>query len=443
MEKAFSLLKHKLFTANCVQYRQNLDEQLVCPTCYEQVFKKKLWVVSRQSHTNFFSHYFGDQDFCEERTKGENSYENSRDHYAQLQRLEAFNTFFREKITTAFVKIIGKQASNRLSSALEYSERICTKEIESRELEKLEVILISNLDEPITSSINENLEDLEGALLAIYWHLKSPHGQSNLRFITCISLLLSFHKENEHLEDILEKKTLKSKSNLNSLLLGNAVLLLANSEYVDWQGSIKPILNFLNPELKTTQPKKNIAQVIKGDVNSKNVSSYFACTHCKTVCPTESYKYIQCQACHLWFYTDPEEKIRKPDKLHKLNAGLFTEIASHPELNKKNRWIYCHLCHKQYYSNELSTCPHGSLIEKSETKFEVRPIEIKQCLECEAKFNTRNGKCPYCSRGSIRPITRCASCGKGLIKSALLPSTAGSKWRKCNFCNFNFECNNF
>ena len=442
MEKAFSLIKHKLFTASSAEYRQNLDEQLVCPTCYEQVFKKKLWVASKESHTHFFSHYFGEQDSCEQRTKGENNYENSADHHTQLQRIEVFNKYFRDNIINALVKIIGKQASNRLSSALDYSERICIKEIENTGLEKLGEILIHALDDPITYSINEKLKELEEALLAIYWHLRSPHGQSNLRFITCVSLLLSFHREREHLEDILERKFLKSKSNLNSLLLGNAVLLLANSEYVDWNGSTKPILDFIAPPVQTA-PAKKVQKKIKSTVTPKETDGYFACIYCKKIHFFEFNKYKECNSCKRWFYTDPQNTLKNYKASDEPQINQPIEKSSSEETKTSARWIYCINCNKQYFSENITACPHRPKSGQIIPMLKEDKKKLAHCSKCKANYIGIKGSCPYCSENPLSKLKNCRSCGKGLIKSALLPSKAGQAWRKCNFCNLNFEFKNF
>jgi len=439
MEKAFSLIKHKLVPADFAQYRQNLDEQLVCPTCNEQVFKKKLWVLSKQDHTHFFSHYFGDQDSCDERTKGEGGYENSRDHNAQLQRLEEFNKCFRENITSTLIKIVGKQSYNRLSSALEYSERLCTKKIENKELEKLTANLISNLDEPITSSINENLGDLEEALLRIYYHFKKPHGHSNLLFITCISLLLSFHKEIDHLEDILDKGTLKTKSNLSALMLGNAVLLLANSDYVDWKGSIKPILSFLNPTTKTkATPKKN-TKVKRVARSPKATSGYFACIYCKKIHLFEFYNYKECTACHRWFYTHPTNKLKNSQELASFIAGDVSNESTQKKINTKAGWIYCSSCNKHYFSENKTSCPHKEkdIISTGNPKEEIR--KLIRCYECKASYVGIRNECPYCQKSRSTKLMSCRSCGKSLIKSALLDSKMGQAWRRCNFCKLTFK----
>lgn len=437
MEKAFSLIKHKLVPAEIAEYRQNLEEQLVCPTCSEPVFKKKLWVVSRQLHTHFFSHYFGDQDSCEERTKGEGNYENSRDHYAQLQRLEVFNKCFRENITTAFTKIVGKQVSNKLTSALEYSERLCRNEIDSKELEKLELNLINSLEAPITQTINEKLEDLEDALIHIYNHLAGSHGQPNLRFITCLCLLLSFLKESEHLEDILKSKVLKTKLNLDALLLGNSVLILSNSDYVDWHGSKKPILEFLNPSIKTTPVKKKL--IAKGEVrSSKETFGYFACIYCKAIQHFEFNKYKECSACHKWFYTDPKIKLK--------NLKGLEHDTPESQKSKDPRWIYCMQCNKHYFAEPNTPCPHfiqqGKLPSRPKN---TKPVvkELIKCAKCKANYFGIKNSCPYCLSTQSTKFKKCRGCDKNLIKDVLLPSKAGLLWRKCNFCNLNFELKNF
>lgn len=441
MEKAFSLIKHRLIGADFAQYRQNLDEQIVCPTCYEQVFKKKLWVLSKQSHTHFFSHYFGDQDSCDERTKGEGGYENSKDKNAQLQRLEEFNKVFRENITAALVSAIGKQASKKISSALEFAVRMCTDAIENKNLGALEINLINSLDEPITSSIDDKLENLEEAILPIYWHLKSPHGQSNLRFIACTALLMSFHEENEHLENILEKRFLKSKPNINALLLGNAVLLLANSEYVNWSGSTRPIINFLKPPLKKEGIKKKVGER-KKNKSPKESSGYFACIHCKKIYLFEYNNYKECNACHRWFYTHPTYKLNKPEEIDDVVDELSLNETAPIKIDKSARWHYCISCKKQYQSDKMTPCPHISNSENL-TKKKIAVNELTRCPKCRANYINHDIGCPYCTKNTSDKIRYCRGCGKGLIKSALLPSKTGQTWRKCNFCSLNFEYKNF
>jgi len=447
MDKAYSFLKHKLIPASSAEYRQNLDEQIVCPTCYEQVFKKKLWVISRQSHTHFFSHYYGDPESCSERTSGEGDYENSSDKFSQLQKLEIFNQNFRKNILTSFVTIVGKKTFNKLSSAIEFAERLCINEIDNVILEKLEIKLMDGLDQPITTSISEKLDSLEDALLPIYYHLKNQHGQKNLKFITCIVLLLIFYKEYEHLEDILKKNVINSSSDIDKKLLGNVVLLLINSVYVNWSGSVRVINDFLDSPIEKKQPKKKTPQKNpegrKYVREKKTTSGYFACVHCKDIQYSEPNKYKHCISCDKWFFTSPEEKLKGYKKLSLLKARSELNLLKPTNKNIDARWIYCISCNHHYFAEKVSLCPHRVKPEIPAIKPSIVSEQPMNCSKCKAKYIETGNGCPFCSRNTQTPLTKCRSCGKGLIKTALLPSKAGSAWRKCNFCNLNFEYKNF
>lgn len=440
MDSAFSLIKNKEISAKSAEYRQNLDEQMVCPACYEPVFKKQLWVASKNDKTHFFSHYAGDQESCPERTSGEGGFENSKDKFAQLQRLEIFNKFFREHILCALKKIIGIQSFNRLESALEFSERICVEKLNINELLKLERDLIGFLDQPLSSSIDNSLGDLEDAVLPIYWHFKSNYGESNLRFITCIALLMTFYKENQHLENILEKKTLKNKRKLSPLIAGNAILLLANSEYVAWSGSTKPISNFIasldNYDDKTLPVKKN--NKVK---EIKKYSGYFSCPSCKKRWWLDSHKNYECYYCKNNFYAEPISEVdQDADSIESPSISAKEETASNVEPQKT--WRYCINCKKQYYSVLKSDCPHDEIkaLEARKKEDETRVNKLQHCSKCTANYlGTKTNNCPYCNKKSSKGLRTCDSCNRFLISSALLPSKAGAKWRKCNFCNLNFE----
>lgn len=321
MEKAYSFAKNKIISASSAEYRQNLDEQIVCPTCFEQVFKKKLWVLSKQSHTHFFSHYYGDQESCPDRTSGEDSFDNEREKKAQLQRLEIFNKYFRKYITEALAKIVHKKVLHSLSSAIEYAERLCVKDISNPILEKLELRLLKNLSEPITATINGNLESLEEALIPIYNHLNSQHGSKNLKFVTSIVLLQIFHKDRLHLEDILKNDVIKSKTELDKLLLGNSVLLLSNSIYVNYKKSLSSIHNFLTEISEREINNKNLSKksTLKREVEKNNVentesSQYFACPQCNKKYYLRPYTYLNCSSCNNWFSAIASSRIKKSTK---------------------------------------------------------------------------------------------------------------------------------
>jgi len=447
MDKAYSFIKHKLIPAGSSEYRQNLDDQMVCPTCYEQVFKKKLWVTSKQSHTHFFSHYYGDPESCSDRTLSEGSYGDSKDNIAQLQRLEIYNRIFRENILFSFSKIVGKKIFNQLASAIEFAERVSITDIHNPILKKIQTKLISSLDQPVTASINQSLEDLEEALYPIYSHLKKFHAEKNLKFISCITLLLIFHQRYKNLEDILHRNVIRSHKDLDKQLLGNVVLLLINSVYVNWNGSASLINDFLDPPVEKKQPKKKT--LIKNSEEKRNArekratSGYFACIHCKEIQHSEPNIYKHCASCNKYFFTSPEEKLKGQKKLSLLKARSELNLLKPTNKNIDARWIYCISCNHHYFAEKVSLCPHRVKPEMPAIKPSIVSEQPMNCSKCKAKYIETGNGCPFCSRNTQTPLTKCRSCGKGLIKTALLPSKAGSAWRKCNFCNLNFEYKNF
>jgi len=254
MENAFSLLRQANVFADSAEYRQNLDDQLVCPECFEQVFKKEMWVPSQLATTHFFSHYAGKFDSCSLRTPNENTELNKSDSQARLQRLSEFNQRFRSEILKGYSKIVGKSIASSMTDTLEFAERIATEKLKSGEIARLSQKLIETLADPITSSIDESLEDLEEAICPVYWHLTTSYGENNLYFVTTITLLLAYHEESPHLEELLDKKFLKRTTNLDRVLLGNSILLLA--QYINWKGSLKSINSFLGELDKSVKPAK-------------------------------------------------------------------------------------------------------------------------------------------------------------------------------------------
>ena len=59
MEYAFSLIHRINVLANSVVYRQNLDDQLVCPECYEQVFNTLETFIGDGSDVNSVQNLYG------------------------------------------------------------------------------------------------------------------------------------------------------------------------------------------------------------------------------------------------------------------------------------------------------------------------------------------------------------------------------------------------
>jgi hypothetical protein len=284
MEIAYSLIHRVNISANSVGYRQNLDDQLVCPECYEQVFKKEMWVPSQLTKTHFFSHYAGKFDGCSLRTPNENNELNKSDSLARLQRLSEFNQKFRDEILNGFRKIVGKSKSNSMNDTFEFAKRIAIEKLKSGEISRLSKILITSLADPITSTIDESLENLEEAICPIYWHLTTPYGENNLYFVTTITLLLAYHEESTYLEKLLDKKFIKSTSNLEKVLLGNSVLLLAH--YIKWEKSLKSVNNYLANLDKDIKPhnerllNRNILNAKLKRDNSKQEHIQY-CSVCK------------------------------------------------------------------------------------------------------------------------------------------------------------------
>ena len=130
--------------------------------------------------------------------------------------------------------------------------------------------------------------------------------------------------EYEHLEDILKKNVINSSSDIDKQLLGKVVLLLINSVYVNWSGSVRVINDFLDPPIEKKQPKKKTPQKNpegrKYVREKKTTSGYFACVHCKDIQYSEPNKYKHCISCDKWFFTSPEEKLKGYKKLSLLKA---------------------------------------------------------------------------------------------------------------------------
>ena len=279
MEYAYSLLNRKNIYASSAQYRQNLDDQLVCPECFEQVFKKEMWVPSQHAKTHFFSHYTGRFDSCALRTPGEDADLNKGDSLARLQKISEFNKHFRAQITKGFEKILGKSSARSMKDALAFAERISIEKLNIGDLDKLSDKLLTTLSDPINLSIDESLEDLEDAICPIYRHLSTSYGKNNLYFITATSLLLSYHQESQHLETLLDKKFLKQADNLIELMLGNSVLLFA--QYLNWSKPLDKVRNFIEeftlPITQKIETKQSRTEEI-----TKPVQEYIEyCSVCK------------------------------------------------------------------------------------------------------------------------------------------------------------------
>lgn len=344
MEYAYSLLNRKNVYADSAQYRQNLDDQLVCPECFEQVFKKEMWVPSQHSTTHFFSHYAGKFDSCDLRTPSENSEASKGDSLARLQKMSEFNQHFRSEITRSFEKVLGRSLTNSMSGTLEFAARISIEKLKIGDINKLSEKLLVALSDPINLSIDESLEDLEEAICPIYGHLSTAYGENNLYFVTAMSLLLSYHQESQHLETLLDKKFLRYATNSNELILGNAVLLLAH--YLSWNKSLEKVQDFIKEfsfpvefESKQNQQKFTSSTISQTSRSRKKYLEY--CSVCKN--PFNSWGSKTCSdSCA----SKASPKTNKPvSSLSKNNREYESWLSSQP-WDEDNLHMHRHSAHK-------------------------------------------------------------------------------------------------
>ncbi|MBU3598558.1 hypothetical protein [Polynucleobacter bastaniensis] len=329
MEYAYSLLNRKNVYADSAQYRQNLDDQLVCPEYFEQVFKKEMWVPSQHSTTHFFSHCAGKFDSCDLRTPSENNEAGKGDSLARLQKMSEFNQHFRNEITRSFEKVLGRSLANSMSDTLEFAARISIEKLKIGNIDKLSEKLLVALSGPINLSIDESLEDLEEAICPIYGHLSTTYGENNLYFVTVMSLLLSYHQESQHLETLLDKKFLKHATNSNELILGNAVLLLAH--YLSWNKSLGKVQDFIKEfslpvrvELKKKQ--RNTLNSIKNEVSQPSRDYIQYCSFCKNPFINNGTK-----TCSGYCASKASSKTNKPvSSLSKNNREYESWLSSQP-----------------------------------------------------------------------------------------------------------------
>lgn len=392
MDTAYSLTNRSNLKAEGVRYRENLDNQLVCPECFEPVFKKELWVDSRQNTTHFFSHYAGKFDSCSLRTSDEGLQLSDFQNASQKQRLKIFNQEFRSRIKLGLKKTI---KSKRFEDAIEYAERVSESESKIKVVDSLAKKMINLLSDPIYVSISPKLEQLEKAILPLYHHLQSKYGYKNLKFLSCIALINISHDRSHIFEDMLK---LKRKS-FDQEFLGAGVLLLAN--YINWQSSLTAVEKFIANHKSDSVPiaskgmnsQKNIktSKVLKLDsVNSKRkVMGYMECPKCHTYLYLPSSSWCLCSVCDEKFYSaDAKNALsHKPSnmptfesssKAKRVINSMVGELLQHsdklmqknttPELllnkdisikHKKGLAMRsCPKCNRSYFEDKLSDCPH-------------------------------------------------------------------------------------
>ncbi len=392
MDTAYSLTNRSNLKAEGVRYRENLDNQLVCPECFEPVFKKELWVDSKQNTTHFFSHYAGKFDSCSLRTSDEGFQLSDFQNVSQKQRLKIFNQEFRSRIKLGLKKTI---KSKRFEDAIEYAERVSESESKIKVVDSLAKKMINLLGDPIYVSISPKLEQLEKAILPLYHHLQSKYGYKNLKFLSCVALINISCDQTHIFEDMLK---LKRKS-FDQEFLGAGVLLLAN--YIDWHSSLtvveKFIANHKSDSVSITSKglnfQKNIktSKVSKSDsVNPKRkVMGYMECPKCHTYLYLPSSSWCLCSVCDEKFYSantnnalshNPSkngalqnslkpngvinsmvgELLQRSDKLTQKN--ITPELPLNKDISIKYKkglsMRSCSKCNRSYFEDKLSDCPH-------------------------------------------------------------------------------------
>jgi hypothetical protein len=395
MNTAYSLSDRVTLEAEGVFYRENLDNQLVCPECFEPVFKKELWVDSKQKTTHFFSHYAGKFDSCSLRTSDDGESLNDFQGISQKQRLKIFNLEFREKIKSSLKKSI---KSKRFEDAIEYAERISESDSKIKSVDFLAQKMINLLGDPIDVSIHPKLAQLEKAILPLYGHLQSKYGYKNLKFLSCISLISVLHGEFHIFEDMLKTKYQSKKYFFDHVFLGEGVLLLAS--YINWQGSLVEVEKFISSNRsKTTFIEKLIDE--KKDLKNKKatqpsfviskskVMGYMECPNCHTYLYLPSSSWCLCSVCDQKFYSADAKHAKSHNPVGKqisqnlpVTTGVFSSMvgdliqrsektinkskSSLPPIKKdlsvKKRGFMlrnCPKCNRAYFEGKLSICPHS------------------------------------------------------------------------------------
>lgn len=396
METAYSLINRITLKAEGVRYRENLDNQLVCPECFEPVFKKELWVDSKQGNTHFFSHYAGKFDSCSLRTSDEGLQLSDFQSVSQKQRLKIFNQEFREKIKLSLKKSI---RTKRFEDAIEYAERVSESDSKIRAIDFLAKKMISLLGDPIDVSISPKLEQLEKAILPLYYHLQSKYGYKNLKFLSCIALINISQDQFHVFEDMLKLTGKLSPKSFNQEFLGAGVLLLAN--YINWQGSLKVVEKFIVDHKSISDPmahkKGNIQKNIKANDVSKSgfgiskskVMGYMECPKCHTYLYLPSSSWCLCSVCDEKFYSaDAKDSLKhkpgsngipqyplNPSKVVSSMVGelldradkftqkkVIPELLRDKDLSLKEKKGFamrsCTKCNRSYFEDKLSECPH-------------------------------------------------------------------------------------
>lgn len=347
MKDALSLIKGTIVDADKVSYESFSKAQIVCPECYEQVFKKEMFVNSVKGNTHFFSHYPGIASDCTRRMATEIANDISGETVKRAQALAEFNRVFRDHIKKASKKFLTSTQYFKYSNSFTDAENFSIPENSPRKLDYLKSLLLDALSQPINESIDESLDELEEKLLPIYWHLSTSYGENNLRFLTCVSLLCIFKSNSESLIDTINRVDLQSKNQLKEGLLGAAAILL--SRYVNWNGSILKIEKFLKQfdvkcnslisksELKTLPSSKNFYKESIAPIQPTTATiKPYTCPLCGTQTFVRNPLDLYCRLCDNGL---PKNITSSTDKNSISNDGLSKNIGL-DRSTLSTRWFY-------------------------------------------------------------------------------------------------------
>lgn len=342
MRDALSLIKCKNIVADKVTYSAFDKAQLVCPECFEPVFKKELFVISWQDKTHFFSHYAGGAQECSRRTASENSSENISDGVKKDQALGVFNKEFRAQIKSASKKILSSNEYLRKNSQIIEAEKIAQQDICPETLTNLSEVLIDALSRPINETIDKSLTDLETYVTPIFNHLLTPYGEKNLRFLTAVSIICAYKSNMTNLDSLIEIADSIDEKSIKEKLLGLSAILLAY--YLGRTKSIDSIEKYLkkyqqaNFGTDKTLANRSTYSRTASVIITANLpeSSYHVCPWCGTYTFLSNPKDVFCRVC--------ESNKSKP-----VVAANYLSLDSNAQSNKDyqinrdvvaERWFY-------------------------------------------------------------------------------------------------------
>jgi hypothetical protein len=414
MDKAYSLINRRILPAAAITYRENIGRQIICHMCGEPVFKKEMRVEARQEKTHFLSHYAGDPTTCKERAKGANKKISDKEKKTQLQHLSEFNNIFREQITKSFQKIVSKKKFEENKNNLNIAKKIAIDDLETSSIKKLISETLSYINEKLETRFGDQFSKLDEALIYVNKHLNSQFGLENLKFLTCVAVIISYRNTNLLISEMLKQKNIKEQKFFSEKLFIATKKLLAS--YINWIGPIEKIDSFLNKK------KINLnASLAKSSHGSKqknlNTSASKVCTTCKKVVGKI---YLKCPYClgKLKNETNVKRQIRISKEKVVLNKpkkqkakALIADPLGIEEVK------FCEFCGKYSYTGSLE-CPaclrkYRNLVSlksdvkasnlknisySNDTDSSLSKFEEKQyCAICKIRyFSSTPNTCPYC-----------------------------------------------